>query len=195
MRNSCLFQALALLLAVLALGLGACESTSQKMDEWFGVDRTVVETFDADEVGGRTDQVLIARYAPGSKIVKSPMGDGGVWIEVLEVKNDQPNLNVGLDVRVHNRFDKTLRFDVKDVTLVIDGEEYRAGSNDWYTQPTLETRGMNHRKASFKFPVSTRVLAGAYDVTFKNLRLVDGPDELPTGGDATLSLEVIGKRS
>jgi len=195
MRNSCLFQGLVLLLAVLALGTGGCESTKQTYDEWFGVDRTVVEVFDADEVSGRTDEILVARYAPGKKIAKTPMTDGGVWIEVLEVRNDQPNLNVGLEVRVHNRFERTLRFDVKDVTLVIDGEEYRANSGDWYNQPTLETRGMNHRKAAFKFPVSTHVTAGSYEVTFKNLRLLDGPTELPTGGDAKLALDVIGKRT
>lgn len=193
MRNGRPFQSLAVVLGLLALGLGACASTEQKFDEWFGVDRTVVETFDADEVSGRTDELLVARYAAGRKLHKTAFGDGGFWVEILEVQNDQRGLRIGLDVRLHNRFEDRVRFDVKDVVLVVAGEEYRASSADWYHQTTLETRGMNHRVASFRFAVGEVVPAGTYELRFERVRRVDGPDEHVVG-DVRVAVEILGRR-
>ncbi len=194
MRNCCLYQALLLLAGATLLGLGACASMDQKFDEWFGVDRTVVETFDADEVSGRTDAQLVARYGAGKNLHKTSFGDGGLWVEVLQVKNDQEGLRIGFDLRLHNRFEDRIRFDVKDVVLVVDGEEYRASSADWYNQSTLEARGMNHRLASFQFAVGQVVPAGTYELRLDRIRLVDGPDEHPVG-DVRAEVEILGKRA
>ncbi|KAA3639805.1 MAG: hypothetical protein DWP92_04150 [Armatimonadetes bacterium] len=141
-------------------------------------------------MGGRIDIGCL----PGQELFKAEHEDGGGWAEIATVSNDYGNLWVELELRLHNRFEERLLFDMEDVRLSYQGEDYPARPIGLRGESGISIRGKNWIKERWKFEIGTWVDAGVYDVTLKNLRVLRDSKPVPVDLGLTFPLRVPGEK-